>query len=543
MHSRGLGAGARTSRGSFSTVRVKSPLPVIVPAGLLLASLAAFAAFPASPVSAGSRTVDREFAKVERRLYGQDAGLRTSCGAPATGYVLEDEPVERERSIELRRSTIRFEGGTPAELRPCLHAIARAGILDGWRLARADRGGFRLEAKLVRARRDPRFTGRRAREKTDKEAVEALTGIWKDRRPGMETLAPELVAPDVAELLEARWYAGNLSIHARAADEGLARAYRGLVEPLLPEGPRVEWRLEADRPDVPEPPEMPEDGLLRIALSDAPMGAALRLFAELDRREFVVPTPDGRRSGAIAGGWRGLVEKLADDLGRAHLRVGDVDVLAPAGTRAPRDGAWNGARVSLDLEAVPGEKVATLLAAAGDVRIDAPALPPTDLRLRRTPWDQALHALAAAHGCAVDMEPAAPKARYALRCTKAAGSAPRAVPESHAAKPPSAGTDPVARTEVDESADEDEDADEDASALERWPAWKLRVVALGARGGETRWRAIVETPDGLHVLVRTGTRLGLESGQAVVDENGVSIVLERIGPDGAPRLSAARLPF
>lgn len=520
-------------------MRPKTLVPAIVPAGLALASLLALPAF------AGSRTVDREFAKVERRLYGPDSVLRNACDAPVKGYAVEDEPVERERSIELRRSAIRFEGGTPAELRPCLHAIARAGILDGWRLARADGGGYRLETTLVRARRDPRFTGRRAREKTDKEAVEALTAVWKDRRPGMEALAPELVAPDVAELLEARWYAGNLSIHARAADEGLARAYRGMVEAVLPDGPRVEWRLEADRPEAPKPPVMPDDGLLRIALSDAPMGAALRLFAELDRREFVVPSPTGRRSGGIAGGWRGLVEKLGEDLGRSHLRVGDVDVLAPPGTRAPRDGAWNGARVSLDLEAVPGEKVAVLLAAAGEVRIDAPALPPTDLRLRTTPWDQALHALAAAHGCTVEMHPAAPKARYALHC-----NAPLPPTNTIAPDPPGnkarTGSGP-ARTSLVASSGAEEGvgggAEGDASALERWPAWRLRVVALGARGGETRWRAIVETPDGLHVLVRTGTRLGLEPGQAVVDENGVSVVLERIGPDGAPRLSAARLPF
>ena len=53
----------------------------------------------------------------------------------------------------------------------------------------------------------------------------------------------------------------------------------------------------------------------------------------------------------------------------------------------------------------------------------------------------------------------------------------------------------------------------------------------------------MRTPEGLDVLVRTGTLLGKDGGHAVVDEHGVSLVLERYDSDGNPHLIAVPVPF
>lgn len=461
--------------------------------------------------------VEREFKKVERRMYGPDEEIRDAC----EGAVVEDLATELDRSLEIRKSDVVVRGTKPADLRACVRGVAKTGIVDSWTLE-PDGDEFVLRMRLVRARRDPNVIGKRKREKSDREAAAALTKLWEERKPAGETLAPELLAPDLFHLRQARWVAGVVTVEGIAETPIAVAAYRKLVDPLVASGPRVEYAIDVAGDLVPPPP-FPETGLLRASLREAPPTAMLRLFAHLDRRDFVLPSGIGsRRTGAIGGGWDGLVAKIAKESDRAALRVGAIDVFAPKGTPQPRPATWDGERITLELEGVRGSHLWTLLAAASGRTITGPDLAPLDVQLRGVAWDQALEAIALAHGC------------------KVTGAAERAVvcPPGVPVAPPPAAVVSSAATVAGTVAQEGP-----LPPLERAPARDLRVIALGRREASKRWLAIVETPDGFRAVVRDGVVLGREGARAVVEETGVSLLLERADAEGKTHAVAAPLRF
>lgn len=482
---------------------------------LLAAAIALPIAAPGAPGSAWR--LDRELKKIERRLSGADEQIRAGCRDALVR--IDDRPPERERSLELRRSDVRLRGAGTGALRACARAVAGAGVVESWRVTQGSGGDFTLTMVLLRARRDPQVTGGRRREKTDREAARALAAIWEDRREAFEALAPEVLAPDLVVLDEARWNAGNLSFTGRAADDRLADGYRRLVRAAVAStSARIEWAVTAEAPPA-AMPALPEDGMLRGVFHDAPAGSVLRLFAEMDRRDFVLPSSSITRSGGLAGGWSGILHAIAKELARQPLHAGQVDVLAPPGSAPPPRRTWDGRRVTLDLEAVPSAALWTLLSVAGKAAVEGPAdLPATDLHVKNVPWDQVVDAVALSHGCGSVAEDAN---RRRVVCGEAA---PTATPA------------PAAPGDAAPDADE-------RPPLTRFPASALRIAALGVRGTGKSWRAIVRTPPGLHVLVRTGTPLGVDGGLAVVDEHGVSVVLERARPDGTAVFTAIPLSF
>ncbi len=422
-----------------------------------------------------------------------------------------------------------MEGPDAAALRVCARALARAGVVEGWSLRPAAAGGYRLTTRLLRARRDPRPANAEDRARTDREAGEELAKILADRAPLAESLAPELVADDLAPIDEIAWNAGNVTIEGRAGGARWLDAYRRLVANLTSGGhPHVEWKVDLyeETGDGP-PPALPDEGALRVSLSGAHPGAVLRLFADLDRRDVVVAheTRASPIRGHLGGGWAGIVRRLAEALGASAHRVGPVDVLVPANRppppRDPDDSGVPGARlasVTLDRGAAPTHEILAEIAAVAHLAIDAPPLPPTDLTMRRIPWPVALEAIAAAHGCRVRRTG---ERRRGLEC-------------------------PASGSGTESATDPDSDTGSDAAATPApppTPLRSLRVAALGVRASGTRWRALVADRDGKTTLVRTGTPLGLERAPAVVDANGVTVVLERLDHAGRKHLVPVRLPF
>jgi len=459
--------------------------------------------------------VDRALSKVERRLAGADEQIRDGCG-PALAKI-RDRPLTLERSIQLQRSDIAIRGTTAAAIRPCARAVANAGIVEGWRATQGSSGELTLDVVLLRARRDPHFTGRNRAEKTSKEAALALESVWEDRNATFEALGAEVLAPDLVDLYEARWNAGNLSFEGRAADDRLADGYRRLVRSVvLSTSAKLEWNVTADAPATPMP-ELPAKGTLRGTWRVAPAGAVLRLFAEMDRRDFVVPSAGAVRGGGLGGGWAGISDGIAKTLDRELLHAGQVDVFAPLGAKPIPRRAWDGKKITLELESVPSKALWTLISVAGKATVEGPPdLPLTDLQVKNVPWDQVVDAIALTHGCTVIATDAAHRK---VECSPASlGAAP--APALPAAAP----------------------ADE-RPPLTRVPASKLRAVAIGVRDTGKSWRAVVRTPSGLHVLVRTGSPIGVDGGLAVVDEHGVSVVLDRLRPDGSVVRTAIALPF
>lgn len=461
--------------------------------------------------------VDRELRKVERRLAGSDAQIRNGCGSALSRIV--DRPLVLERSLELTRSDVTMRAADTATLRPCARAVANAGVVEGWRATQGSSGDLLLHVILLRARRDPHFTGREGTKATDREAAKGMAAIWADRNPAFEALGAEVLAPDLVDLYEARWNAGNLSFDGRAADDRLADGYKRLVAAVVTStNAKIEWTVSADAPPQ-EMPELPDRGLLRGTWRVAPAGAVLRLFAEMDRRDFVVPSAGALRGGGLGGGWAGVADAVAKSLGRERLRAGQVDVFAPAGMRQPDRRPWNGRRVTFQLESVPSSALWTLLSVAGKATIDGPDdLPLTDIHVKNVAWDQVLDAIALAHGCTTRT---VAENHRAVECSPASLTGAPPAPAPPVPLPPP----------------------NDRGPLTREPASKLRVIAIGVRDTGKGWRAIVRTSAGLHVLVRTGTPIGVDGGLAVVDEHGVSVVLERLRADGRTVLTAVPLPF
>ena len=486
---------------------------------MLLLALASAVPLAARAAGKSAWEIDREFRRIERRLFGPDEQIRDACGA-ALGAI-EDRPLVLERSVEMRRSDVRLRGANAADLRACARAVAGAGVVESWRVTPADDGAFALDVVLLRARRDPHVIGRRRSEKTDKEAAKALAAIWADRNEPFEALGPEVVAPDLLDLYEARWFAGNFVFEGRAPDDRFADGYGRLVRAVVPSGALIEWAVAADAPPA-EVPALPDAGRLRAAFREAPSGALLRLFAEMDRRDFVVPSGEGTRSGTLGGGWAGIANAMAESMGRTVLRAGQVDVFAPASAEPMERRAWDGRRVTLDLEAVPASALWTLLSVAGKAAVEGPAdLPPTDIHVKNVPWDQVVDAIALAHGCTTTAKEANDRR---VVCPEGVARA-KVAPEA-------AGGQADAPAKVDER-----------PPLTRQPASKLEVIAYGVRDSGKYWRALVRTPDGLHVLVRTGSPIGVDGGLAVVDEHGVSVVLERLRHDGVVVRTAVPLAF
>jgi hypothetical protein len=511
---------------------------------LASAALAALVAYPGTALSHSSDSeIEKNFRKVERHLDGPDADLRAACGAPARAFAVEDRPAETAKGVTRRLSDVTFSGASGADLRNCARGVVRAGVVEGWRLAPAtDGNGYTLSMRLLRARRDPHNLGWQHTDDSDREAAASLTAMWKSHVPAAEALAPEVLAPDLVNLTEAAWNAGNVTIEGTAADERFADAYDRVLKPLTG-SLHVERKIDLVRPDdgarlALDPVVVPPRGLLRAAVREAPPSAVLRVFAELDRRDFVMPSGGARRNGTVAGGWNGVVQKLAADLGRAPRHVGAIDVFAPIGSATPPEPSRSGKRVDLDLEGIDPSKVFTLLAVAGGVEIRGPAgLPSIDVHLRAVPWDQALDAVAATHGCRVTIEGSArvvhcpttvDEAEVVTLDVTPAGAENEKVPADIIATKTPTAPDPVLLA---------------VPPLERFPASALRVVALATREGGSRWVAVVQTPDGLDVTVRTGVRIGIDGGLAVVDEHGVSVVLKRADADGNAVLTAIPLVF
>src|SRR5205814_2210521 len=156
---------------------------------------------------------------------------------------------------------------------------------------------FTLTARLLRVRRDPgTSTGWRATEESQRDAAARMTEIWKSRTPRAELLGPESLAPDVIELHEARWNAGTVTIEGVADDERFVDAYKALLSPLVAgtagHAVHTEFAIDVSRPDDAArfalgPIPLRDDGQIRAAVRRAPAGAILRLFAELDKRDFV----------------------------------------------------------------------------------------------------------------------------------------------------------------------------------------------------------------------------------------------------------------
>lgn len=462
--------------------------------------------------------IESDFRKVERRLDGSDGSIRDACTTTAK-VAIEDRPPETSAGVTERISDVTIRASGAAAMRPCVRGVLKAGVVEGWTVApvtEGTAGGWTASLRLHRARRNPNDAGARRTEQSDREAAARLTALWKSRAPVAGALVAEVVAPDLVALREARWNAGNFVFEGTAEDERFVEAYQRLLAPLLA-GLHVEWKIDVVRPDdasrfAVDAPKVPPAGLLRAAFRAAPPGAILRALAELDRRDFVVPSA-AARDGSIAGGWNGIVKKLCDDLGRSLVHVGAIDVFAPAGTKTPSSVHRAGKKVDLDLEAVEPANVATLLGVAGGVTIEAPAgLARLDLHLRAVPWEQALDAVAIASGCAVDT-PASDRRR--LRCASTTTPTQDAPSLGLSLAPP----------------------------LERAPASALRVAVLATREDGKRWIAIVATPERLHVTARTGVRLGLDGGHAVVDEHGVTLILERADAQGSALLSPAPLLF
>ena len=462
--------------------------------------------------------IESDFRKVERRLDGSDGSIRDACATTAK-VAIEDRPAETSSGVTERISDVTVRASGAAAMRPCVRGILKAGVVEGWTAGPATEGtagGWTASLRLHRARRNPNDAGARHTEQSDREAAARLTALWKSRAPVAGALVAEVLAPDLVSLREARWNAGNFIFEGTAEDERFVEAYQRLLAPLLA-GLHVEWKIDVVRPDdasrfAVDAPKVPPAGLLRAAFRAAPPGAILRALAEIDRRDFVVPSA-AARDGSIAGGWNGIAKKLCDDLGRSLVHVGAIDVFAPSGTKEPARVHRAGKKVDLDLEAVDPAKVATLLGVAGGVRVDAPAgLARLDLHLRAVPWEQALDAVAIAAGCAV--ETPAPDRRL-LRCSSTTTPAPEAATLGVSSAPP----------------------------LERAAAAALRVCVLATREDGKRWIAGVATPEGLHVTVRTGVRLGLDGGHAVVDAHGVTLVLERADAQGNILFSPAPLLF
>lgn len=458
--------------------------------------------------------IDRDLKRVERRLSGADEQIRDGCGPALAGIV--DRPLTLERAIQLQRSDIRIRGANTAAIRPCARAVADAGIVEGWRAAQGSSGELVLSVVLLRARRDPHFTGRSRSEKSTREAARALASVWEDRNETFEALGAEVLAPDLLDLYEARWNAGNLSFEGRAADDRLADGYRRLVRSVvLSTSAKIEWSVTAETPATPMP-ALPEKGVLRGTWRVAPAGAVLRLFAEMDRRDFVVPSAGAVRGGGLGGGWAGISDGIAKTLGRTLLHAGQVDVFAPPGAQPIPRRAWDGRKITLELEGVPSKALWTLLSVAGNATVEGPAdLPATDLQVKNVPWDQVVDAVALTHGCTTTASDASHRT---VECSPASLGA--TAPPPVVAAPP-----------------------DERPPLTRVPASALRVVAIGVRDTGKSWRAVVRTPAGLHVLVRTGSPIGVDGGLAVVDEHGVSVVLERLRPDGTVVRTAVPLPF
>lgn len=459
--------------------------------------------------------MDRDLKKVERRLAGADEQIRDGCGDALAG--IADRPLTLERSIQLQRSDIRIRGASTAAIRPCARAVAHAGIVEAWRASQGSSGELVLNVVLLRARRDPHFTGRNRSEAKTKEAARALQSVWEDRNESFETLGAEVMAPDLIDLYEARWNAGNLSFEGRSADDRLAEGYRRLVRSVVVStSAKIEWTVAADAPWSPMP-DLPEKGMLRGTWRVAPAGAVLRLFADMDRRDFVVPSAGAVRGGGLGGGWAGISDGIAKTLGRTLLHAGQVDVFAPPGAQPIPRRAWDGRKITLELEGVPSKALWTLLSVAGKATVEGPAdLPLTDVHVKNVPWDQVVDAIALTYGCTVS---ASDSSHRTVECAPASlgNTSPASVPASG---PP-----------------------DERPPLNRVPASKLRVVAIGVRDTGKGWRAVVRTPVGLHVLVRTGSPIGVDGGLAVVDEHGVSIVLERLRGDGVVVRTAIPLPF
>lgn len=483
---------------------------------LLLLALAAL------PLAAAAKEkmqweIDREFKKVERRLAGSDAQIKDGCG-PALERIA-DRPIVLERSLELQRSDVTMRARNTSGLRPCARAVANAGVVEGWRATQGSSGDLSLTVVLLRARRDPHLVGVERTEATDKQAAKAMASIWEDRNPAYESLGAEVLAPDLVDLYEARWNAGNLSFEGRSPDDRLADGYKRLVTAVVTStAGKIQWAVSADAPPQ-AMPELPQRGLLRGTWRVAPAGAVLRLFAEMDRRDFVVPSAGALRGGGLGGGWAGVSEGIAKSLGRERLHAGQVDVFAPSGVRQPPRRAWDGTRITFQLESVPSNALWTLFSVAGKVTVEGPDdLPLTDVHVKNVPWDQVLDAIALAHGCTTTATDATHRA---VECSSA----------SLTGVPP-----PPPQPPLPLPAD-------DRGPLTRVPASKLRVIAFGVRDTGKSWRAIVRTPAGLHVLVRTGSPIGVDGALAVVDEHGVSVVLERERADGAIVRTAVPLPF
>lgn len=462
--------------------------------------------------------IDREFKKVERRLYGANETIREGCGAALA--TIADRPLLLDRGVESQRSDVTIRGSSAADLRPCARAVAAAGIVEGWRATQGSSGQLTLSVVLLRARRDPHVsTGERRTPASDKLAAKELAAIWEDRNETYEALGAEVVAPDLVDLYEARWNAGNLSFEGRAPDDRLADGYSRLVRSAIAStAAKIEWAVSADAP-APSMPELPQRGTLRGTWRVAPAGAVLRLFAEMDRRDFVIPNAIAIRGGGMGGGWPGITEGIATSVERTLLRAGQVDVFAPPGAKQPPRRAWDGKKVTLQLEGVSSKALWTLLSvASGGATIDGPDdLPLTDVQVKNVPWDQVVDAIALTYGCTVSANAAGHRA---VECPPASltGTVPA---------PP-----PVSTPSLVE-----------LPPLRRVPAGRLRVVAIGVRDTGKAWRAVVRTPAGLNVLVRTGSPIGVDGGLAVVDEHGVSVVLERAKPDGTIVRTAVQLPF
>ncbi|HVO29404.1 MAG TPA: hypothetical protein VMV18_01655 [bacterium] len=461
--------------------------------------------------------IERDFRKLEKRLDGSDASIRDACGTTAR-VTLEDRPGESAHALIERVTDVEATGTSREALLPCVRGIARAGIVEGWTLAPATTGSaaaWTARIKLHRARRDPNASaGARRTEAADAESATRLTALWRSRSPRLEAAAPELIAPDLVSLSEARWNAGNVIVEGTAEDERYLDLFRGIVA-SLGTGFHPEFHLDLVRPDdaarfAVEPPTVPKDGTLRVAFRHAPPGTVLRALAELDRRDFVVPALPAR-DGALGGGWNGIAQKFATDASLAPVHVGAIDVFAPAGTVEPASIHRDGAKVSLDLERVEPALLAELLATAGRTPIDVPrGLKALDVHLVRVPWTQALDAVALASGCRVAIAPD----RRTLSCPASDAAAARAPTPAAAA------------------------ASDERAPLERSAVSRLRVAVLATRDDSRRWIAAVETPEGVHVTTRTGTALGLEPAHAVVDEHGVAAVFDARA--GAP---AVRIPF
>lgn len=479
----------------------------------MVCTAVAMAAGAAAAAEKAAWQIDREFKKVERRLFGPDEKIRDGCGGALVA--IRDRTPELERSLEIVRSDLRLRGANAAALRGCARTVAASGIVEGWTATHGTGADFVVDVRLLRARRDPHVTGGVKRTKaTDKAAAAALADVWEDRNPAFEALYPEVLAPDLVDLHEARWNAGNLAFEGRSPDDRFADGYRRLVtSAVLSTSARIEWSIDAARlPEV--PPTMPDEGHLRGTFRDAPPGTMLHLFAELDRRDFVMASARGTHDGTLAGGWPGILRSLAKKLDRDAVRVGQVDVLVPPGTEQPPRLAWSGKRVTLELESVRGRALWTLLSVAGKSSVTGPDLPETDVHVKNVPWDQAVDAIALAHGCTTS---APEKLARVVTCPAALAIPPETGP---------------ATASVDER-----------PLLQRQPASALRIVALGMRDGSNAWRSVVRTPSGRHALVRTGSPIGLDGGFAVVDENGVSLVLERLRADGAITRTAIPLSF